>query len=95
MPLGNIDALYEWAERDDPGYRLVIFVTSWIATELGARAWAAPSVPMIPREGEPSETRIVAIPTTSIAAIYEHEHEHETGRVDLLWVGDESADELL
>ncbi len=82
MPLNNIEALYEWAEQDEPGYRLAIFVTSWIATELGTRGWAAPSVPMLPREGDSSETRFVVIPTPSISVIYEHEH--ETGHVDLL-----------
>jgi hypothetical protein len=87
LTLGNIDALYEWAERDDPGYRVCIFVTSWLATEVGLRGWAAPSVPMLPREGERPETRIVVIPTTMVSVVYEHED--ETGLVDLLWIGSE------
>lgn len=92
MPIGNLEALYEWAERDDPGYRLVIFVTSWLASELGGRGWAAPSVPMLPREGEPHETRIVVIPNTEVSVIYDHEHEHDSGRVELLWVGSAGGD---
>jgi hypothetical protein len=86
LSLGNVDALYEWAERENPGYRPCIFVTSWIATELGSRGWAAPSVPMLPREREPTEIRVVEIPTTTVTVVYEHEH--ESGRVDLLWVGE-------
>lgn len=85
MTLGNIDALHEWGERDDPGYRLWKFVSDWIATELGSRGWAAPSVPLLPSDGSPSEIRIVQIPGTLITVIYEHNH--DSGQVDLLYVG--------
>jgi hypothetical protein len=87
LPVGNIDALYEWAEREHPENRLCITVTFWIATELGVRGWAAPSVPMLPHEGEATEIRILVIPGTPVTVVYEHEH--ESGRVDLLWVGAE------
>lgn len=85
MPLGNIDALYEWAVRDYPEGSLCVTVTFWIATELNTRGWAAPSVPMLPHEGEPTEIRIVVIPGTTVTVVYVHDHESE--RVDLLWVG--------
>jgi hypothetical protein len=85
LPLGSIAALHEWAARDDPGYPLCIEVTIWIATELGSRGWAAPSVPLLPRDGETTDIRSVAIPSTEVTAVYEHDF--ETGRVDLFWVG--------
>lgn len=40
---------------------------------------------MLPAYGEPSEMRVVVIPGTEVTVIYENHH--ETGKVDLLWVG--------
>jgi hypothetical protein len=87
VPLGNFDALHDWGSREDPGYGLWMTVASWVTNELDARPWAAPSVQMFPAEGEPAEMRSVVIPGTSVTVIYEHHH--ESGRVDLLWVGRE------
>ena len=40
---------------------------------------------VLPTEGQPTEIRMVTVPETSVIVIYEHHH--ETGRVDLLYVG--------
>jgi hypothetical protein len=40
---------------------------------------------MLPHEGEPTEVRIVVIPGTTVTFVDEHDHESE--RVDLHWVG--------
>lgn len=85
MPLGDVKALYDWGERDDPGFRLWKRVADWIWTELSVRPWAAPSFPFLPADGEPTETRTVVIPGTEITVVYEHHH--ETGQVDLPFVG--------
>jgi hypothetical protein len=40
---------------------------------------------MLPPQGEPTEVRSVVVPETGITVIYEHHH--ETGVIDLLYVG--------
>ncbi len=85
MALGDVEALLAWGEREDPRYRLWKTVSDWITTELAERPWAAPSAPLLPTEGQPTEVRMVTVPETSVIVIYEHRH--ETGRVDLLFVG--------
>jgi hypothetical protein len=85
VPLGDVSALYDWGERDDPGYRLWKRVADWISGQLTVRPWAAPSLPMLPAEGQPTEIRIVVVPETTITVVYQHDH--ETGRIDLLYVG--------
>lgn len=85
MPLGDVQALYEWGERDDPGFRLWRRVADWISTELADRPWAAPSVPMFPAESQPSEIRSVGVPATGITVVYQHHH--DSGRIDPLYVG--------
>ena len=85
MPLGDAEALSAWGEREDPGYRLWKKVSDWITTELATRPWAAPSTPTLPMEGQSVEIRTVIVPGTTVTVIYEHHH--ETGQVDLLYVG--------
>jgi len=85
VPLGDVSALDEWGQRDDPGFSLWKQVADWISTELADRPWAAPSVPMLPTEGQPTEIRSVKVPDTGITAVYQHHH--ESGRIDLLYVG--------
>jgi hypothetical protein len=41
--------------------------------------------PMLSTQGEQTELRSVVVPETDITVIYEHDH--ETGTVDLLYVG--------
>jgi hypothetical protein len=85
VPLGDVEALHAWGEREDPGYRLWKKVSDWITDELGSRPWAAPSAPALPMEGQPVEIRTAIVPGTTVTVIYEHRH--ETGQVDLLYVG--------
>lgn len=85
MPLGDVRALYDWGERDDPGFRIWKQVADWISSELAGRPWTAPSVPMFPAEGQPTEIRSVEVPQTGITVVYQY-HD-ESGRIDLLYVG--------
>jgi len=55
---------------------------------LADRPWAAPSTPMLPAEGQPTEIRSVKVPDTGITVVYQHDH--DSGRVDLLYVGREA-----
>jgi hypothetical protein len=40
---------------------------------------------MLSAEGQPTEIRSVKVPDTGITVVYQHDH--ESGRIDLLYVG--------
>ena len=52
---------------------------------VGRQAVGPPSTPMLPAEGQPTEVRSVKVPDTGITVVYQHDH--DSGRVDLLYVG--------
>jgi hypothetical protein len=85
VALGDVGALYDRVERDDPGFRLWKQVADWISSELADRPWAAPSTPMLPAEGQPTGIRSVQVPDTGITVVYQHHH--ESGRIDLVHAG--------
>jgi hypothetical protein len=81
--LGNLQAVTDWTDRehpDDTTWRRVAEVVFLIAE----RPWAAPSYPEPFTTGQPKEIRAIAVDGTGVAVTYEHEH--ATGRVDLLLI---------
>jgi hypothetical protein len=83
VPLGNTDALYEWAEGDDPPYSVWRRVERWVL-DLDSAPWQQPSTPLTLGTGDPWEIRAALVPGTDVEVIYEHQH--ATGVVNLLRV---------
>jgi hypothetical protein len=85
VALGNIDALYEWAESDEELlYSVFRRVELWIAG-LASTPWQQPSVPLTLAAGEPWEIRSAVVPGTDGVEVF-YEHEHATGAVNVLRV---------
>lgn len=86
MPLGDIAALDEWAERENPRYLTWRAVRGWIAG-LADAPWQAPSVPFPELSDPPSfEIRIAEVPGTEGVEVF-YKHRFDDGLVDLVWVG--------
>jgi len=84
VPLGNTDALYKWAEANDPPYSVWRRVERWVL-DLDIDPWQPPSVPLTLGTGDPWEIRSAVIPDSGgVEVIYEDEH--STGLVNLLRV---------
>lgn len=85
MALGKIDALYLWAETEDPPYSVWRRVERWVlGLGLDDTPWQWPSAPLTMATGDPWEIRAAVVPETDgVEVVYEH----ETGVVNLLRVG--------
>ena len=85
MALGKIEALYAWAETEDPPYSVWHRVERWVLA-LDGVPWQSPSTPLTMATGDPWEIRAAIVPETNgVEVVYEHEH--ATGVVNLLRVG--------
>jgi len=86
VPLGDLDRLREWAEFEDPRYTTWRLVEQWVAG-LAADPWQWPSVPEpLTAPGEDRGVRSVEVPGSGGVEVV-WEHEHATGVVNLLYVG--------
>jgi hypothetical protein len=85
VPLGDVGALYDWESVTIPDSACGNRLPTGSPPELADRPWAAPSTPMLSAEGQPTEIRSVKVPDTGITVVYQHDH--DSGRVDLLYVG--------
>jgi hypothetical protein len=85
VPLGNVDALFAWAQAEDPPFSVWRPVEQWVL-KLATVPWQWPSEPLSLATGDPWEIRAAIIPDTDgVEVVYEHEH--DTGVVNLLRVG--------
>lgn len=86
MPLRDIDALDEWARRENPPYATWRNVNEWVQS-LADAPWRAPSVPF-PELSDPPiyEYRTAVVPgTDGVEIIFQRYFDGEI--VDLIWVG--------
>lgn len=86
MPLRDVAALEEWAERADPPISVWRIVNDWV-DGLGSSPWQAPSVPFPELSDQPRyELRTAEIlGTDGVEVVYRREYDGEM--VDLVWVG--------
>ena len=70
MPLRNVDALNEWATREDPPFSIWSIVSSWVA-ELDSTPWLAPSIPFGELSAPPVyEVRYAELPDTNGVVVF-------------------------
>ena len=87
MPLREIDAYFEWIEREAPSFGVRSVARSFIA-ELGDEPWRFPSVPIAELSDQPSyEVRTAILPVDGALEIQVwYLHAYATGNVDLIAV---------
>ncbi len=87
MPLREIDAYFEWIERERPSRRARSAARTFIA-ELGDEPWRAPSVPIGELSNQPEYEVRAALLTGNggLEVQVWYLHAYATGNVDLIAV---------
>jgi hypothetical protein len=83
VPLGDLAAFTEWAQRDNPAYLLATAIRGWIEG-LGESPWQYPSEP-IPEISVEGEYQIRTVIILGIETFYQETYAN--GMVDLIHVG--------
>ena len=87
MPLREVDAYFEWIERETPSHRARSVARTFIA-ELGDEPWRAPSVPIGELSSQPEyevRSALLAVDGGLEVQVW-YLHAYATGNVDLIAV---------
>ena len=93
MRLGNVEAVKEWTERENPSDEIWRRVVRWVLN-LSAAPWQEPSTSPTFVEGDPVEVRVAEIRDTGGVEVF-YEHRHDNRFVNLLRIAHERPPDSL